>query len=251
MNSQRTKFSTRYSTWAGFCALAVAASAAAPSTALAQGSPAPVFPSLLDIHEVKLGTWAEYTLTMSNGQMKQRMAIVGRDEKNTTMEMTVEGGPVGAMGPMLMQLLVPRDPKQGGKPAGVILQLGKNQPMQMPPDHPMAPKESFHRLDAKDLKSKPETIKVPAGSFSAQSYTQTRGDQEAVTWLSPKAPPLGLVKMESKTAMGPVKVELVKQGQGARSALIGKPVPFDQNLFMQQAMAGMSGAQGGPKNAKK
>src|SRR5687768_2454864 len=167
MNRQRTKFSTPYSIWTVFCALVVTAGAWTPSTALAQGSPAPVFPSLLDIHEVKLGTWAEYALTMTNGQMQQRMAIVGRDEKNTIVEMTVQGGPVGAMGPMLMQLLVPRDPKQGGKPAGVILQLGKNQPMQMPPDHPMAPKESFHRLDAKELKGKPEMIKVPAGSFSA------------------------------------------------------------------------------------
>ncbi len=235
---------------AGLCtALALMATALVPTHAHAQ-SPTPVFPSVLDIHQVKLGTWAEYAMTMANGQMKQRMAVVGRDENNTTIEMTVEGGPTAAMGPVLMQLMVPRDPKQAGKPAGVVLQLGKNQPMQMPIDHPMAPKESFHQLDAKELKGKAETIKVPAGSFSAKRYSQTHGGQEAVTWLSEKVPPLGMVKMESKTQMGPVKVELVKQGQDAKSLLNGKPVPFDQNLFMQQAMAGMSGGPGGPSGAK-
>lgn len=205
----------------------------------AQTPATPVFPSLLDVHQVKVGSWADYGMTLPNGEMKQKMAIVARDEGNTTVEIVVQGGPAAAAGPIMMQLAVPRDPKLQGKPSAVVVQIGKNTPMQVPTDHPMAPKESFRQVDPKALASKPETIKVPAGSFSARRYNQTEGD--SVMWLSEKVPPLGLVKMEAKTPMGPVKIELHKQGQGAKSALSGKPVPFDQNLFMQQVMAGMSG----------
>lgn len=218
-----------------------ALAAAAGSEAHAQG--APVFPTILDVHQAKLGSWGQYVLKMPNGEMNQRMAIIGRDEKNTTIEMSVEGGPMQQMGPMLIQVKIPRDPKLESRPAGVVMQVGKNTPMEMPADHPMVPKESFKRLQVKDLEAKVETVKVAGGTFQARRHTQKRGEDEAITWLSEKATPLGLVKMQSKTPMGPATVELVKMGTGAKSNLNGKPVPFDQNLFMQQVMAGMSGGK--------
>ncbi|MCG5055848.1 MAG: hypothetical protein KA712_23060 [Myxococcales bacterium] len=206
----------------------------------AQGGPS-VFPTLLDLHQVKPGTWAEYGLSVGGNQMKQRLAVVARDEKTTTLEMTVEGGPMAAMGRMILQLALPRDPKLEGRPSAVVVQVGANAPMQMPTNHPMAPKESFKPLDPKTLSTKAETVKVPGGTFKALKHVQTQGDQEATTWLSEKAAPLGLVKMESKTQMGPATVELLKQGHDAKSSLSGKPLPFDQNQFMQQLMSGMSG----------
>jgi hypothetical protein len=207
----------------------------------AQG--APVFPTILDLHQVKVGDWAEYQLTIPNGTMKQRMAIISRDEKNTTLEMSVEGGPMAAMGMMLIQVKIPRDPKLESKPTGVIMQVGKNLPMEMPKDHPMVPKESFKRLNATQLEEKSETINVSAGTFSCKRHVQKRGEEQATTWLSDKASPLGLVKMESKTSMGSAKVELMKLGKGAISSIKTKPIPFDQNIFMQQIMAGMAGSK--------
>ena len=221
--------------------LAVALVMATTTLAHAQG--APVFPTILDVHEAKVGSWGQYVLKMPNGEMSQRMAIIQRDEKHTTIEMSVAGGPMQQMGPMLIQVKIPRDPKLESRPAGVVMQVGKNTPMAMPADHPMVPKESFKRLQVKDLESKVETVKVAGGTFQCRRHTQKRGDDEAITWLSEKATPLGLVKMQSKTPMGPATVELVKMGMGAKSTLNGKAVPFDQNVFMQQVMAGMSGAK--------
>lgn len=224
-------------------ALVVTGALVVATQALAQAQGAPVFPTILDVHQAKIGAWGQYVLKMPNGEMNQRMAIIGRDEKNTTIEMSVEGGPMQKLGAMLIQVKIPRDPKLESRPAGVIMQVGKNTPMEMPADHPMVPKESFKRLQVKDLETKMETIKVTAGSFQCRRHTQKRGNDEAITWLSEKATPLGLVKMESKTPMGPATVELVKMGTGAKSSLTAKPVPFDQNMFMQQVMAGMSGAK--------
>ena len=212
-----------------------------PAGASAQGTT--VFPTILDLHQGKVGDWAEYALTVPNGKMQQKLAIVSRDEKSTTLEMSVQGGPMAAMGTMLIQVKIPRDPKLESRPTSVVMQVGKNVPMEMPKDHPMVPKESFKRLNPNDLQSKSETIKVTAGTFTCKRHLQKRGNDQATTWLSEKATPLGLVKMESTTPMGLAKVELVKMGQGAKSSLTAKPVPFDQNVFMQQVMAGMGGAK--------
>lgn len=244
-DSSRLRPVTRFrlaATLALTCALLSLGGAGA---AHAQGAaPTPVLPTVVDIHTVKPGAWAQYVMTLPNGKMNYRMAVVGRDENATKMEVMVEGGPAAALGPVVMQLDVPRDPKQGGKPSAVVLQLGNNGPMQLPPDHPMTPKDALERVDPKRLKGKPESVKVPAGTFTAQRHTQAQEGGKATAWLSEKVPPLGLVRMESATPMGPVTVELVKQGQGAKSSLNGKPAPFDQNLFMKQLMSGMSGAQG-------
>jgi hypothetical protein len=209
--------------------------------AIAQG--APVFPTIVDLHQVTIGDWAEYQLTVPNGTMKQRMAVIARDENNTTLELSVEGGPMAAMGMMLIQVKIPRDPKMESRPAGVVMQVGKNTPMEMPKDHPMVPKESFKRLIATDLEAKSETIKVAGGTFSCKRHVQKRGEDQSTSWLSEKAAPLGLVKMESKTPMGTAKVELVKIGKGAKSSLKSKPIPFNQETFMQQIMAGMAGGK--------
>lgn len=219
----------------------LAAGLAVSSKANAQG--APVFPTIADLHQVTLGDWAEYQLTVPSGTMKQRMAVIARDENNTTLELSVEGGPMAAMGMMLIQVKIPRDPKMESRPAGVIMQVGKNTPMEMPKDHPMVPKESFKRLNATELGTTTETIKVAGGTFSCKKHVQKRGEDQATSWLSEKAAPLGLVKMESKTPMGIVKVELVKLGKGAKSSLKSKPIPFNQEVFMQQIMAGMAGGR--------
>jgi hypothetical protein len=233
------------SSYAGhaFTALLVCSAVLTATSSVAHAQGAPVFPTILDVHQAKLGSWGQYEVKMPNVEMKQRMAIISRDENSTTIEMSVEGGPMQQMGSMLIQVKIPRDPKLESRPAGIVMQVGKNTPMEMPADHPMVPKESFKRLQVKDLDAKVETVKVAGGTFQSRRHTQKRGEDEAITWLSEKATPLGLVKMQSKTPMGPATVELLRMGSGAKSNLNGKPVPFDQNLFMKQVMSGMSGGK--------
>ena len=230
--------------WGRCALLVIAAASALPAEAVAMmGLPGPYYTPFLNVHRVKLGTWAEYAFTSDrvSGTWTQRIAVLARDRKHTTVELTVGGGPRGALVPKVTQLLVPRDPKRARRPTGLVLQFGNNQPMRVPPEfEPLAPKETFYQVNASELKGKPETIEVPAGSFSAQRYTDD--SQVWLVWLSEKALPFGVVKSE---AIGrQVKMELVKQGQGAKSGLNGNPIPFDQDLYIQQARESVAGVAG-------
>jgi hypothetical protein len=229
----------------------------APAVARAQSPGAgPPTPLAVDLSKVPVGSWAEYKMIVgANPPMKSRMALVARNARTHTLEMSVEGGALAQSGgsPMVMQSVVDVDQKQDTTLKKIVMQLGQNDPMDMPVDPSM--QRQFHKPDPKKL-VKQETIKVAAGSFKTKHYRDKtpQGDQFDF-WVTETVPPFGLVKIEGPQGAvpggGSLSMELTALGKDAKTA-ITKPVkPFDQALFMKQAMGGAGAAEPAPAPAPK
>src|SRR5262245_47259429 len=136
----------------------VLASGAASAQQLGAGSPVPV---AVDLAKVPAGLWADYTMAMgTKPPMKMRLALVAKNAGGQTLEMSVEGGMMaGAGGRMTVQTRVQPEGKTGAlQTSKVVMQLGDNDPMEMPPE--AAQQSRFTKPDPKTLVGE-ETVKVP------------------------------------------------------------------------------------------
>ena len=70
-----------------------------PTPALAQSVGAPQsLPLVVDLKKAAIGSWAEYGMKFGDVKMKSRWALVARDDKSTTLEMSMEGPAAERMG---------------------------------------------------------------------------------------------------------------------------------------------------------
>jgi hypothetical protein len=228
-------------------AAAVFASALLSSVAFAQLTQGPPTPLAVNLEKVKIGSSARYSVKVGAMEpMTMSIGLVGRNGGANMIETSIEGGLAARTGKMTTQMTLPSG--SSGKVQRMVLQLGDNDPMEMPIQGAQA--QQFAKPNPKTF-VKTETIKVPAGSFKAKHYHDTtpRGDTVDY-WISESVTPIGLVKMEATEKSnpmiaGPISMELVGTGKDAKSA-ITKPVkPFDQATFMKEMMAG-SGAAAAP-----
>jgi hypothetical protein len=212
-------------------ALALAASLCFPSLASAQGMPAGM-PLVVDMRKVEIGSWAEYTMTMGTITLSSRWALVARDAKSNTLEMTTKGGPVAK--PVVLRMVLAADPTSGNKaPRPMVMQIGDDPPMLVPSDTPV---QSFQHPDAKNLVAK-EDLKVAGGTFKTSHYRDKNAMGTVDVWVNESVPPLGLVKVITapevdKNAPAAMQVpaaamELSATGTGAKAAITKKPKPFD------------------------
>jgi hypothetical protein len=164
--------------------------------------------------------------------------------------MAVEGGMMAmAGGSMVMQTVVDSDTTKEVPIKRLIMQMGQNEPMEMPITSTQ--QRQFQRPNPKSLVNE-ETIKVAAGTFKAKHYRDksAKGDVYNV-WVSDKAPPFGLVKIEGEQKSGPpgaegaVVFELTSLGGGAKPTITRKARPFDQAALMGQLMGGAKGTGAG------
>jgi hypothetical protein len=208
------------------------------ASAQAPGPGAPM-PVAVDLAKVPIGLWAEYSMSMASmPPMKMRLALVAKNAGGQTLEMTAEGGMMAQVGgKMVVQTRLEPDPKAGTmQTKKVVMQLGDNDPMEMPAE--AAQQSRFTKPDPKALVGE-ETVEVPAGKYKAKHYREASAGATVDYWISDKALPLGLVKMvgDSKGvgAQGPVKVELAALGKGAKQVITKAPVPFDPAKLGAQA----------------
>ncbi len=135
----------------------------------------------------------------------------------------------------------------------MVLQLGANDPMEMPVDATKG--QQFSKPDPKNF-VKEETVKVPAGSYKAKHYHDKTAQGDTVDfWVSESVMPIGLVKMEATQKSnpmigGPITMELQSTGKDAKSSITKPAKPFDQAAFMKQMTAGSNGG-GAPAPAGK
>jgi hypothetical protein len=226
------------------------ASSAARAQAPGPGTPLPL---AVDLAKVKVGSWAEYQMSVGGlPPMQMRMALVGRTAGTATIEMSVSGGMMAmAGGAMVVKTVLDiHSKKDEPKVKEVAMQLGSNDPMEMPPE--MSQRSQFKRPDPKDSAGE-EAVKVKGGTFKAKRYAEKTSSGDSVQfWVSDKATPLGLVKMTGETKAapsagmpitGPVTVELTAQGKDARPAITKAAKPFDPETFKREVLGG---AAGGP-----
>jgi len=228
-----------------------------PVTALAQapGQPPPL-PMAVDIKKVPVGAWAEYDMTVGQlPPMKSRMALVAKTVDTNTLEMTMQGGMLSmAGGKMIVQTVVAADQSTDKPVKRVVMQIGDNDPMEMPVDSKQ--QTQFHKPDPKSF-VKEETVKVAAGSFKTKHYHDKTPQGDTVDfWVTESVAPIGLVKIEmtqksNPMINGPIKMELTGVGKDAKTIITKKAKPFDQSALMKEMMAGAGAPSGGGAPAGK
>jgi hypothetical protein len=211
---------------------------AAPGLAQAQPIGGGLTPLALDLKKVPVGSWAEYTVTIGGGggmTMKSRWALVARDANGSTLETSVEGGPVAMMGgKMVMKVALVADPLKSDKPIKqAVVQVGDRDPMEMPLNMPNMPPQKFQKPDPKKLVGK-EQIKVAAGTFKTSHYHDVTERGVIDLWVSEGVGPLGMVKMTATPPAGkqdpqtpPISMELTGKGKDAKGIITKSPKPFD------------------------
>jgi hypothetical protein len=223
-----------------------------PARALAQapGQPPPL-PMAVDLKKVSVGAWAEYDMTVGQlPPMKSRMALVAKSGDTSTLEMTMHGGMLSmAGGKMTVQTVVDADQGKPKPVKRVIMQIGDNDPMEMPVEDKQ--QSQFHKPDPKSF-VKEETIKVAAGTFKTKHYRdKTPGGDAFDFWVSSDVPPFGIVKVEadqkhaSGPAQGPVHFELTALGKDAKMTVTKAAKPFNQGQMVGQLMGGAGKGSGG------
>ena len=205
-----------------------------PSLANAQTPGVPsAMPLVVEMGKVEVGSWAEYKLTMGSMSLTSRWALVARDAKTNTIEMSTMGGPVAK--PVVLRMVLPADPLSAEKiKKPMVVQFGDEAPMLAPPDTPV---QKFQRPDEKNLVGK-EEIKVPAGTFQASHYREKNAMGTVDIWVSDAVSPLGLIKVLTSPELAkdepeamrvpPATMELASTGKGAKPAITRKPKPYDE-----------------------
>lgn len=215
-------------------ALAVVALVASPMSARAQGPGLPAsMPLVVDMQKLPLGSWSEYTISVGGMTFTSRWALVARDGKSNTVEMTTKGKAIAK--PIVLRVVLPADPTRDGKlPKPMVVQLGDDAPMLVPKD---MPPPRFQRPDATTLVGK-EELKVPGGSFKAAHYREKNASGSIDIWVDESVYPIGVVKVvhtpevdkKAPPAMQapPFTQELNATGKGAKPSITKKPQPYDE-----------------------
>ncbi len=232
--------------------LFVASIVTLPAIAEAQMTQGPPTPMATDLSKITVGSWAKYNMTMGTmPPMTMKMALVGRSAAGNSLEMSVEGGMAAKAGNVVTQMTLA--PGSTGSVQKLVLQVGANDPMEMPIEGAQA--HQFAKPDPKTL-VKEETIKVAAGSYKTKHYHDKTPQGDTVDfWVTESVAPIGLVKIEmtqksNPMINGPIKMELSAVGKDAKTIITKKTKPFDQAALMKEMMAG-SGAAGGAAPAGK
>jgi len=208
--------------FAAVCAFCIAVASVA-SAQMGMGM-RPSMPS--GIFTPTVGAGAQYESTTADGNKTTiEFTIVGKETVNGKdgywMEWTTNSGGMGAM--VMKTLVVPGATDATQR---VIMQMGKNPPMEMPSQsRGMSVKPNFDvRSSAQDLGK--ESVTVPAGTFSCEHYRSKDGGD---TWVSSQVPPFGMVKSSNNGST----MVLTKVITGAKDKITGTPVPFNPQMMMQ------------------
>ena len=215
-----------------------------PASVHAQGMPAGM-PLVVDMQKVEIGTFADYAMTMGSMSLTSRWALVARDTKSNTLEMTTKASQMTK--PVVLRMVLSADPTGEGKPPKpMVMQFGDDAPMLVPKDTPV---QKFQHPDPKNLVAK-EEIKVAAGTFQTSHYREKNATGTVDVWVNETVFPLGIVKVLTapevdKTAPAAMQfpaatMELSATGNGAKPAITKKPKPFDE-----KKMSGLVGGAGG------
>lgn len=197
--------------------LAVAAVLSIAGVASAQSKP-----SYEALSKAKVGTWAEYTMTMPGApnKMTVRYAVVEKTERELTMETDSQT----PMGPVHSSMTFAPSPPDAFKLVKARMQMG-TQPAQDVPAGKLT-EGSVKKSDVPGKLVGAEKITVPAGTFETKHYKQEMpkeaGGMVLDVWMSDKAVPTGVVKM---SGAGGIEMVLSSTGTGAKAKPEAKPAP--------------------------
>jgi hypothetical protein len=167
-----------------------------------------------------VGGWSEYQMTSkSEGPMKMKIAIVGKEGDVYWYETVMEGG---RQGRMISKMLVSGDPGDTKNVKRMIFKQGNEPAMEMPVEM-MQQQSRAQEQRGKIVDKGSETIKVPAGSFSTKHMQYQDADVVVDTWVYKDVSPYGMVKSVSKD----LEMVLLGYGTGAKTLITETPQKFE------------------------
>ena len=147
-----------------------------------------------------------------------------------------------------MRMTVPTDTKGGASPHGHVIQVGDNDPMELPAQMAAA-SQPFTKPEPKK-KVGSETVTVPAVTFKVDHYRDKAIDGRGTVdfWIAASVLPFGMVKMVSagNATGGTVTMELTAKGADAKPTVTKAPKPFDPQAMMRQMQPLAGAAAGAP-----
>jgi hypothetical protein len=157
---------------------------------------------------------------------KMKIAIVGKEGDaywyETVMETKQEGR-------MISKMLVSGNPEDQKSIKRMIVKMGDEPAMEMPVQ--MMQGSKLQEQKGKIIDKGTESIKVPAGTFTAQHMQYQDGEIVVDSWVHKDVPPYGMIKLQSKE-FGMV---LLGYGTGAKTLITETPQKFEMPQIPQMS----------------
>jgi hypothetical protein len=175
-----------------------------------------------------VGGWSEYQTTGKGEQpSKMKIAIVGKEGDaywyETVMETKREGR-------MITKMLVSGNPEDQKSIKRMIVKMGDEPAMEMPVQMMQASKPQEQKEQrGKIIDKGTESIKVPAGTFTAQHMQYQDGETVVDSWIHKDVSPYGMVKSQSKE----FEMVLLGYGTGAMTLITETPQKFEMPQMPQ------------------
>jgi len=173
-----------------------------------------------------VGGWSEYQMTgKGESSSKMKIAIVGKEGDaywyETIMETKQEGR-------IISKMLVSGNPEDQKNMRRMIVKMGNEPAMEMPIQMMQASKDQGQK--GKIIDKGKESIKVPAGTFTAQHMQYQDGEIVVDTWVHKDVSPYGMVKSQSKE----FEMVLLGYGTGAKTLITETPQKFEMPQMPQK-----------------
>lgn len=166
-----------------------------------------------------VGGWSEYQVTTKGEQpSKMKIAIVGKEGDAYWYESVME---TKREGRMVSKMLVSGNPDDQKSIKRMIVKMGNEPAMEMPAQMMQGSKDQGQK--GKTVDKGTESIKVPAGTFTAQHMQYQEGETLVDTWVHKDISPYGMVKSQSKE----FEMVLLGYGTGAKTLITETPQKFE------------------------
>lgn len=166
-----------------------------------------------------VGGWSEYQMTEKGGSpSKMKIAIVGKEGDAYWYETIIETKQEGRT---ISKMLVSGNPEDQKNIKRMIVKMGNEPAMEMPIQMMQASENQGQK--GKTIDKGMESIKVPAGTFTARHIQYRYEELVEDTWIHKDASPYGVVKSKSKD----FEMVLLGYGTGAKTQITEKPQKFE------------------------
>jgi hypothetical protein len=166
-----------------------------------------------------VGAWSEYQVsTKGEPSSKMKIAIVGKEGDAYWYESVMQS----KEGQMVSKMLVSGNPEEKKNIQRMVFKMGDQPAMEMPIQM-MMQKPGGQEQRGKMIDRGSESIKVPAGTFTAQHMQYQDGEILVDSWLHKDVSPYGIIKSQTKE----VETVLLAYGTGAKTLITETPKKFE------------------------
>jgi hypothetical protein len=196
------------------------------------------FPKFHSEFKPLVGGWSEYEIKTKGGEgpTKMKIAVVAKEGDAYWFETVFDGGREGKT---ISKMLVSGNPDDTKNVKRMIFKTGNKPAMEMPVQMTGRGRGQTQEPSGKVIDKGTETIKVPAGSFTAQHMQIQHAEGVVDSWIYKDVSPYGLIKSQSKDH----EMVLIGYGTGAKTLITEQPRRFEMPKMPQMQMQSPPGGR--------